>query len=133
MMLNEKTLEWLKRRKNLCTRCYKKDWCKTGAKHNFNTTKCRFWEFTAPGRITGMVFEDYRDAAEFEARVAEKLATVICGECEEFNKKPNCPHTIYQAPGLYECRMKHARLAVEREMIAEGKGPSGRMEKENGN
>lgn len=63
------------------------------------------------------------DAAEFEARVAKKMATVICGECEEFNKKPNCPISIYQAHGLYECRMKHARLSVEAEMIREGKGP----------
>lgn len=63
------------------------------------------------------------DAAEFEARVAVKLATVICGGCEDFNKKNVCPLAIYQATGIYECRMKHARLAVEQEMIAEGKVP----------
>lgn len=67
--------------------------------------------------------EDYRDAAEFEARVAEKMATVICGECEDLDKKNVCPLTIYQAHGIEACRLKHARLTVEREMIAEGKGP----------
>ena len=68
------------------------------------------------------IMGNFREAAEFEARVAAKLATVICAGCEDFNKKDVCPLAIYQAIGLYECRMKHARLAVEREMIAEGKG-----------
>ena len=63
------------------------------------------------------------DAAEFEARVAVKLTTFICAGCEDFNKKDLCPLAIYQATGIDECRMKHARLAVEAEMIAEGKGP----------
>lgn len=38
MMLDEKTLEWLERRKNLCTRCYKKKlvqgWSKAQLQHH---------------------------------------------------------------------------------------------------
>ena len=63
--------------------------------------------------------QDFQDAAEFEARVAVKLATVICAGCEDFNKKNICPLAIYQATGLYECRMMHARLAAEDEMEIE--------------
>ena len=38
-------------------------------------------------------------------------------------RKTSVPLAIYQATGIYECRMKAARLAVEAEMIAEGNGP----------
>ena len=129
-MLDEKTIEWLKKRKNLCTRCYKRDWCRTGAKHNFNTMKCRFFEMSAPGSIIGSISEDYRDAAEFEARVASKVA--------RFFDIETCKMCIYQEDGCGKvkdkdgrrrkrlnewCVLKRQRLAVEREMIAEGKGP----------
>lgn len=118
MMLDDKTIFWLGRRKRdiknkfgyFCRHCgqYKHqfvEWCND--------------EYYCP--ICTRKY-DYMDAAEFEARVAEKLATVICAGCEDFNKKNVCPLTIYQARGICECRMKHARLAVERAMIAEGKG-----------
>ena len=141
MMLDEKTLEWLERRKILCTRCYKKNWCRAGAKHNFNTTKCRFFEMSAHGSIIGSVYEDYRDAVEFEARVSAKMAEpwILSGG------KPKCQHKGCIAHLLSQklkprdaericawCVLKDARLAVEREMIAEGKGP-GKKEEDNGN
>ena len=122
-MLDDKTLEWLELRKNLCTHCGRREWCRIGNKHKFNTAKCRFWEPFAWQVSDHICIEDFRDVAEFEARVSEMLATVICAGCEDFNKKDVCPLAIYQTTGIYECRMKHARLAVEREMIAEGKGP----------
>ena len=110
-MLDANTLQWLEDRDAL---------------------QFMFDQYTLPdGEVSFDV--DYDDIVEFEARVAKKLVTGMCVECEEFNKKPTCPISIYQDPGLYECRVKHARLAVEREMIQEGKGPSRRMEKENGN
>lgn len=117
-MLTEKEKEWLERRKNLCNRCIKAAWCRTGEKHGYNTERCRFWELKVPNQsiILGALSEDLHDAAEFEARVAVKLATVICARCEDFNKKNICPLAIYQATGLYECRMMHARLAAEAEM-----------------
>ena len=63
-----------------------------------------------------------QDAAEFEARVAAKQATAICGQCDKFNSsEKGCPLAIFTRPGLDACRLKHARLAVEAEMAAEGK------------
>ena len=73
MALSEK--EWLERRKNLCNRCAKATYCRAGKSHGFNTEACRFWEIGAPiGDDFGAIREDFRDAAEFEARVAERLA-----------------------------------------------------------
>ena len=112
MMLDANTLEWLERRKNICTHCGRREWCRAGNKHKFNTDQCRFFEPFAWQISDHIYIENFRDAAEFEARVAEKLATVICAGCEDFNKKNVCPLTIYQARGICECRMKHARLAV---------------------
>ena len=138
-MLDEKTLEWLERRKNLCTRCYKKNWCRAGAKHNFNTTNCRYFEMTAPWSITGNLLEDYHDAAEFESRVAAKTARFFdietCRMCDY--RKDGCDKVKdrngkrIRMPNEW-CVLKRTRLAVEREMIAEGKG-HGKQEKENGN
>lgn len=68
------------------------------------------------GLYPEMLVDDFQDTAEFEARVAVKLATVICSGCEDFNDKNVCPLATYQTTGIYECRMMHARLAVEAEM-----------------
>lgn len=106
-MLDEKTLQWLEDRDAL---------------------QFMFDQYTLPNNEVSFDV-DYDDIVKFEARVAKKLETGMCVECEEFNKKPTCPISIYQAPDLYECRVKHARLAVEREMIAEGKGPGRRENK----
>ena len=103
-MLDANTLQWLEDRDAL---------------------QFMFDQYTLPdGEVS--FDDDIRDAAEFEARVSAMLATVICAGCDDFNKKNVCPLAIYQATGIYECRMKHARLAVEAEMIAEGKGPGRR-------
>lgn len=82
--------------------------------------------------IIGYVSEDYHDAAEFEARVAVKMAEpwILSGG------KPQCPRNGCIVPMQRQklkprdaericawCVIKDARLAVEREMIAEGKGP----------
>ena len=63
--------------------------------------------------------DDYRDAAEFEARVAEKLAKSICVVCPE-NKNGRCPtrNKHPQRADIEACRMRHARLAAEEEMGA---------------
>jgi radical SAM protein with 4Fe4S-binding SPASM domain len=58
---------------------------------------------------------DWKDAAEFEARVAAKLAFAVhdCGDCDIVMTCQN------------DCqweRLKHARLAVEAEMEAESAG-----------
>lgn len=76
--------------------------------------------------------DDIRDNAEFESRVKRKIASGFCYRCDEFYSNKDCPVTLYESTELYRCRLKHARLAVEREMIREGKGP-GRQEEDNGN
>jgi hypothetical protein len=57
--------------------------------------------------------QDYRDAAEFEARVAAKLATYEY--TDPCLGKTICP---YAGKGwtCSRCNLKHARLAVEEEM-----------------
>lgn len=130
-MLDANTMQWLERRKiGMCCRCENYADCQwiPQPRGHFQTAQC--WRFKSSDGYC-IDKNDYMDAAEFEARVAVKLATVICAGCEDFNKKNVCPLAIYQARGIYECRMKHARLAVEREMIAEGKVP-GKKEEDNG-
>ena len=115
-MLDDKTLYWLGRRKRdiknkrgyFCRHCgqYKKpfiEWCND--------------EYYCP---TCTKKYDYIDAAEFEARVSATLAysedCYITDDCVFFGEG-TCAW----------CKLKDARLAVEAEMIAEGKGP-GRKE-----
>lgn len=67
--------------------------------------------------------EEYNDAIEFESRVNKKLSENMCGNCEVFNVYPICPLTVRKKCNISECRIKHARLSVENEMVSEGKGP----------
>ena len=58
---------------------------------------------------------DFRDAAEFEARVAEKLARNICYNCSDAPE--GCPSAFeYPRRTGERCRLMHARLAAEAEM-----------------
>lgn len=131
-MLDENTLEWLERRKNICTRCYKRSFCRTGNRHNFNTTKCQFWEPLVPGSLFRNLSEDFRDAAEFEGRVAASATwrgeVMLCVHCQYKNDGCKSSNRLHTRMESHWCKLKHHRLAVEREMIAEGKGP-GRREK----
>lgn len=117
MALSEAEKDWLERRKVLCTHC---DLIARGLCQVHNKTSCSHWDrFHCNNPVKRYkAVQDMQDAAEFEARVAVKLATVICAGCEDFNKKNVCPLAIYQTTGIYECRMMHARLAVEAEMEA---------------
>lgn len=130
MALSEQEREWLERRKILCNRCVKAAWCRTGEKHGYNTERCRFWELKAPNqRSTGNLDEDFQDAAEFEARVAEKLAkprSELRPHCSHYEttddghlvRKTACPphHDIDNCPSVAACSLYHARLAAEAEM-----------------
>ena len=64
--------------------------------------------------------DDYKDAAEFESRVAAKMASTLrpCENCPDFLQAPRCP-ALGQRP--YYCMLRNARLAVEAEMEQEGK------------
>lgn len=67
--------------------------------------------------------ENYRDAAEFEARVAVYLAKAPCLTCPD-NPQGGCSTRKLNSYGrahVEACRLKHARLAVEEEMEKEGK------------
>lgn len=116
-MLTNAEKEWLERRKNLCSRCARYGSCKIGNKYGFNTETCRFWEVLNPkGEL--LVRSYFRESAEFEACVAEKLARDICFRCpDRYNEI--CPKGIGSFRiklGIASCGMKHARLSVEEEM-----------------
>lgn len=119
MALSEKEKEWLERRKNLCNRCVIASWCRIGEKHGYNTEQCRFWKLKIPGKDTffGSFEEDFKDAAEFEARVAEQLVRHTCFNCPA--SPEDCP-TFFEHPRRTskDCRLKRARLAAEAEMEA---------------
>ena len=128
-MLDKETLEWLERRQNLCTHCYKREYCRSGNRHNFNTVECRFWEPLAPGSRLKNIIYDFQDAAEFEARVAEYMShrsNCTVPECTLERDledglqycRPYTEHGIKCA----ECRLKSARIIIESQMDSEGKG-----------
>lgn len=93
---------------------------------------CRFWELKVPNQsiLLGAFSEDFQDAAEFNARVAEKLAKprmeLRPKGCSWYEKnadghlvrKTACPphHDIDKCAGVAMCSLYHARLAVEAEM-----------------
>ena len=123
MALTEQEKAWLETRKNLCKRCGRRKYCRTGNRHGFNAEICRHWELTAPNIPSwGSYRDDWKDAAEFEARVAARLSSLVyaepwpnlwpeCISCERHAKEGDaaCP----------PCVLKEARLAVEAEMKKE--------------
>ena len=115
-MITDGEKSWLKQRENLCARCFQSccgDCCgKVFAREDI--WKCRSFD------PTSCLDEniDLLDAADFEARVAEKLAREICFRCPDRYSKI-CPKGIGYFRlklGTVSCGMKHARLAVEAEM-----------------
>lgn len=59
--------------------------------------------------------QDWKDAAEFEARVASLLAQKE-GAWEPCSYT-HCPHgAVVNVEECVQCRIKHARIAVEKEM-----------------
>ena len=65
--------------------------------------------------------DDIRDAAEFEERVANYNPCLSCVDHQKI-----CPRELSDGDSLGDeivaCRIKHASLAVERQMLREGKG-----------
>lgn len=128
-MLDDKTLEWLERRKCLCTRCGVKK-CPLPHFQNRTYGDCYFFEIKSPGTRKGILCQNYRDAAEFEARVAEKATgrreVMLCVYCQYKNDGCKSSNKLHTRMESHWCQLKHHRLAVERETIAEGKGPGRR-------
>lgn len=109
-MLDKATIEWWKNR-NLCVKCKGYFYCMYGE----HTTgfSVRFCNLYTPERLSE---PDYKDALEFEARVAANLA-----DKEDCHITDDC---VFFGEGICAwCKLKEARLTVEQEMIREGKGP----------
>lgn len=109
-MLTEAEKKWLEERENrICKFCIH-------CPGYLNTIPCLdWWDGTC---MMDTTLEEFRDAAEFEARVAAKLAQSPCWSCPE-KSKLSCPRGKSEAngrPKAEACRLKHARLAVEEEM-----------------
>lgn len=100
-MLTEAEKEWLERRKNLCLRCDLNECPRLvggGESH-----MCRWF---SPHRIE---FENYRDAAEFEARVQKWLMY-------QYEKVFQCKEVSGGFMPSRETMLMFSRLAVEEEM-----------------
>lgn len=70
-----------------------------------------------PGMSPALI--DYRDAAEFEARVAEKLTLEEPCPLPENADLDDCPYFTEDDGSAFSCRwcrLKRARIAVEEEM-----------------
>ena len=110
-MLSDKDREWLEKREERgAYYCYH---CTDGRIH----FECMdVWN--SPNNCPLEDAQDFRDAAEFEARVAAKLAqNTQAVPCIEHG----CPHGMPLIWLCVSCRLKYARLAVEAEMEQEGK------------
>lgn len=116
MPLTEQERAWLERRKNLCLRCRRREDCRVGTRHGYNAEDCRFWELLRPGRYRlGLYCDDYEDAARFEAFVARELTNPV-GDYMPFCMPGNC--YFHERHNCRECRLMHARIAVEAEMLS---------------
>lgn len=107
-MLTEKEKRWLEFRKNVCFRCKKRrQTCSLQLRDD--CLKVGY-----PIRDLAMMFQpDYADAAEFEARVAARLAGAwAIGEDMCFNN--HCQ--LFDKDRCTACYLKNARIAVEEEM-----------------
>lgn len=114
MALSEQEREWLERRKIPCNRCGFQKRC-SWKSENIPCEKWGLFQIKARGTKSGDVEHNFRDAAEFEARVAEKLARNICYNCSDAPE--GCPSAFeYPRRTGERCRLMHARLAAEAEM-----------------
>lgn len=125
-MLTEQEHEWLERRKK--------------NEKEYGSVYCPYCEqFIAErDKYAGHCYDDlycpltdhlFYDAAEFEARVAEKLAkprSELRSHCSRYEatddghlvRKTSCPphHDVDNCPGVAACNLYLARIAVEGEM-----------------
>lgn len=113
-MLTEQEREWLERRKNRCNRCARRGYCHFGNEQGFNTETCRFWEvLNSKGEI--LVRNYFRESAEFEARVSEKLAERAFRLSDERDISEAVVNDKMKR-GMGWHVLKKVRLAVEAEM-----------------
>lgn len=113
-MLTDKEKKWLELRKNVCFRCKKRrQTCSLQLRKN-----CRMAGY--PIRDLAMIHQpDYRDAAEFAERVAEKLTLKEPCPLPENADLDDCPYFTEDDGSAFSCRwcsLKRTRIAVEQEM-----------------
>ena len=126
MPLNEQEREWLERRKKN-EKEYGSVYCPCC--EQFNPEWDLYLGYCNDSTDCPLTEHDFRDAAEFEARVAEKLAkprSDLRPHCSRYEttddghlvRKTACPphHDIDNCPGVATCAIYHARLAAEAEM-----------------
>ena len=112
MPLTEQEREWLERRKNLCERCFYGEDGRPNFCGRWRDGKCI--DFDPESCLSENV--DYKDAAEFEARVAQRSVQNISWPCY-VGLCPKGKDMDWQiCPKEEWCHMKYARLAVEQEM-----------------
>lgn len=115
-MLTDKERKWLENRNDVCFRCSKNKRTCSQALRKI----CLDILFPIKDR-TLMKEQDYCDAAEFEARVAEKLTLKEPCPLPENADLDDCPYSYFiedeeSAFSCRWCRLKRARIAVEEEM-----------------
>ena len=111
-MLTEAEIEWLERRKVLCTHCdlSARGLCGGGK----NKLSCQLWEdqhLNTPVKRY-KAFQDMQDAAEFEARVQRWLMY-------QYEKVFQCKEVSGGFMHSREAMLYFARLAAEAEMDAQ--------------
>ena len=107
-MLTEQERKWLTVRKKACARCGKVPFrCSQDQRNACYRAGFPLWDKTT------VTFESYRDAAEFEARVAARLAGAwAIGEDMCFNN--HCQ--LFDKDRCTACYLKNARIVVEEKM-----------------
>lgn len=108
-MLTEQEKKWLTVRKKACARCGKVPFrCSQDQRNACYRAGFPLWDKTT------VTFESYRDAAEFEARVARCIA----GNASELDMISNNLQFLdgFKAKSLAWYILREARIAVEEEM-----------------
>lgn len=107
MALSEKEKDWLERRAAnemafdafFCPHC-----------EQFNVERDPYLGHCDDDSRCPLTEHDFRDAAEFEARVALELTDY------DASYRPSCPDNCRSIRNCRECHLMYARLAVEAEM-----------------
>ena len=113
-MLTEQERKWLENRTPVC--------CELIPPKSFDgkpQSRCPDCKYNLPPGQCSIHHSDYRDAAEFEARVAEKLTLKEPCPLPENADLDDCPYFIEDEESAFSCRwcrLKRARIAVEEEM-----------------